>query len=179
MRFEAENIRKPTGSLDFYPTPDGATESLIQMERFDKTILEPANGQGHLSSILEAAGYSVVKRDVQTGHDFLKCQDKFGSVVTNPPFNLANQFAIKCKEVAENKFALLLRLAFLEGQRRYEFFQDDKFPLSRVLVFSKRIRFYAGNIGDNKGGMIPYAWFVWARAHKGRPSIDWIKPNKT
>ncbi len=40
------------------------------------------------------------------------------AVVTNPPYKLANEFVIKCMDMKLPYFAMLLRLAFLEGKQR-------------------------------------------------------------
>lgn len=77
---------------DYYATEPKATEWLCRLERFDGRILEPSCGEGHMSRVLEAAGYEVVSRDlVDRGYgevaDFLAIDnlawdgdfDKYGS----------------------------------------------------------------------------------------------------
>lgn len=49
---------------DYYATEPKATEWLCKLERFEGRILEPSCGEGHMSRVLEAAGYEVVSRDL-------------------------------------------------------------------------------------------------------------------
>ena len=63
---------------DFYATEPKAVELLLQREKFSSAIWEPACGQGHISKILLAHGYTVISSDLvnrgygYTGIDFLK-----------------------------------------------------------------------------------------------------------
>ena len=49
---------------DYYATEPKATEWLGKLERFEGRIWEPSCGEGHMSRVLEAAGYEVVSRDL-------------------------------------------------------------------------------------------------------------------
>jgi len=93
--------------------------------------------------------------------------------VTNPPYNLAEQFVRKAIGLADNKVAMFLRLNFLEGQKRYKLFRQ--YPPRMVYVFSKRQTLYPLELGiPSNGGTIAYAWFVWYKGFQGKPEIDWI-----
>lgn len=174
MRFDPNhNSSRAKGDRNFWPTPPGAVEALLSRVRFQGEIWEPADGAGHLSGVLEGHGYKVRKSDIITGTDFLTSTEMADNIVTNPPFNLATQFAMHATARAHKSVALLLRLAFLEGQKRREFFERTDFPLSRVLVFSNRIRMRQGEVGSSDGGMVPYAWFIWERK-PAAPTIEWI-----
>lgn len=171
MKFNPSNHNRDVN--DFFPTPPEATHALLLKEKFNGPIWECANGEGHLSNVLIKDGYEVKTSDITTGTDFLQQTSTFENIVTNPPFSLATEFATHAKSLASRKVALLLRLAFLESQKRHQFFLDKKFPLKTVYVFSKRIRM-AKNILMKTGGMVPYAWFVWDREHIGPAAIDWV-----
>lgn len=177
MRFEPlHNKSKQKTDLNFYPTPPLAVEAMLKSVAFEGSIWEPADGEGHLSKVLERHGYKVSRSDITTGTDFLKSTKTADNIVTNPPFNLATEFAIHAKKCAKSKIALLLRLAFLESQKRKAFLEETEFPLTRVLVFSNRIRMKEKELGK-KGdgpGMVPYAWFIWERK-PASPSIEWIQ----
>jgi hypothetical protein len=85
------------------------------------------------------------------GIDFLTANRQVENIVTNPPYNSAEGFVAAGVEKAKRKFALLLRLAFLEGANRANtiFFRN---PPSRVWVFSERITFYpAGAVQKGTG----------------------------
>lgn len=174
--------QRPMG--DFYPTPPIAVEKLLEVESFGPTIWEPCCGNGAISKILEAKGYAVISTDLHdwgygTPHkDFLKepLQD-VDAIITNPPFNLSYDFTVKALEATKarkGKVVMLNRLAWLEGVKRQKLFQST--PLSKVLVFSKRLprmhRFdFTGEPGTS---MLAFAWFVWDWTHEGKPTIEFI-----
>lgn len=166
---------------DFYPTPPRATRALLSVERFNGTVLEPACGDGAISKVLQEAGHNVISNDLinrgfGTPHvDFLlDFQTRVENIITNPPFKLANEFALHAIEMASNKVAFLCRLGWLEGQERRKMFVST--PLARVWVFSGRVPMLRGGNQMMKGGggMIAFAWYVWDKAYSGAPSLGWL-----
>lgn len=169
---------------DFYPTPPEMTEALLSVEKFDGEIWEPACGDGAMSSVLEAAGYAVNSTDLIDrgfgvgGVDFLlDAKTQAANVITNPPFKFTEEFIIKAVSVASRKVAILGRLQLLEGQGRRKIW--DATPFARVWIFSRRIAFKKPGETDygtkgGKGGMIPYAWYVWDKSHVGPPQVGWL-----
>lgn len=167
---------------DFYETPRIAIEKLLEVEKFTNPILEPACGAGAISEILKEHNYKVYSSDLhdygygESGLDFLDYSIRpFPSVITNPPFSLAEQFIKKGLAVTKSengKLALLLRLAFLEGQKRKPLFESS--PLKSVHVFSKRITFSRPGLNFQSSGMLAYAWYVWDWQYEGKPTISWI-----
>ena len=167
--------------LDFYPTPAYATEALLARESFTGTILEPACGDGAISEVLKAHGangdvcsFDIVNRGYGLQADFFDTVQHFDNIITNPPYNVALEFILKSKEIANHKIAMFLKTVFLESTRRYEMFTDTKFPLKTMYQFSKRVTLYKGGVKLKNSGMISYAWFVWDRFHVGKPTIQWI-----
>ena len=166
---------------DFYPTPRWATFALIENERFEGDIWEPACGDGAMSDVLEETGNRVRSSDLydrgfgQIGFDFLSAPGVARNIITNPPFNSAEGFVAAGLPKAEQKFALLLRLAFLEGANRANTIFHIN-PPSRVWVFSERITFYPKDAVQAGSGTTAYAWFVWDQAHQGHTELKWIKP---
>ncbi len=166
---------------DFYPTPGWATHALIESEKFAGDIWEPACGDGAMSEVLATTGSQVISSDLydrgygEAGHDYLSTVRRACNVITNPPFNSAEGFVASGLRAAESKFALLLRLAFLEGANRANtiFY---KAPPSRVWVFSERITFYPKGAVVAGSGTTAYAWFVWDKAHAGATELAWLKP---
>lgn len=168
---------------DFYATPPSATEALLQVEKFQGVIWEPACGDGAISKVLKSRGYSVISTDLvnrgygDSGIDFLMEYKRLAAnVVTNPPFKLATQFVRKALELTTDKVAMLLKVGFLEGVERAEVFDDA--PFARLWVFRRRQSFLKnGTHGiemEGRGGMIAYGWFVWEHGHIGKPTIGWI-----
>ena len=118
---------------DYYATEPKATEWLCKLERFEGRILEPSCGEGHMSRVLEAAGYEVVSRDlVDRGYgevaDFLAIDNLEwdGNIVTNPPYKYAQEFVEKALSIIPEgkKVAMFLKLTFLEGKARRALFRS-------------------------------------------------------
>ena len=158
---------------DFYPTPTEAVEALIGVEKLPKDIWECACGDGAISKPLIANNHNVISTDLndwgygKSGVDFLmECKPLAPAVVTNPPYKLANEFVIKCMDMKLPYFAMLLRLAFLEGkQRRAEIY--DRQPPARVHVFSERLTMWRGDEEQPEGstGFIAFAWYIWQQGN--------------
>ena len=166
---------------DFFPTPAWATHALIDNEDFRGDIWECACGDGSMSEVLETTGNKVISSDLinrgygEGDHDFLESLQKAPNIVTNPPYNAAEGFVRSGVERAGNKFALLLRLAFLEGANRQRTIFTDA-PPSRVWVFSERITFYPAGAVQKGTGTTAYAWFVWDKDAIGVTELKWLKP---
>jgi hypothetical protein len=95
--------------------------------------------------------------------------------VTNPPYNAAEGFVRSGVKLARRKFALLLRLAFLEGANRANTIFSES-PPARVWVFSERITFYPAGAVQQGSGTTAYAWFVWDKDAAGGTELKWFKP---
>ena len=179
---DAENRDKD----DFYPTPPPGTRALLSVERFQGPIWECACGRGDISRVLASAGYEVVSTDlVNRGFgvprvDFLMERHLLApNIVTNPPFKHAEAFVRRGLDLGVRKMAMLMRLAWLEGQEREKLFRSS--PLARVWVFSRRLEAWCRGEKPikNKGGLIAFAWFVWDSGHVGPPTLGWINPIET
>ena len=166
---------------DFYPTPRWATFALIDNEPFQGDIWECACGDGAMSEVLEETGSRIHSSDLydrgygEIGHDFLITRRRHRNIITNPPYHSAEGFVATALKQAEGKFALLLRLAFLEGANRARTIFHVH-PPSRVWVFSERITFYPKGMKAVGSGTTAYAWHVWDKNHFGPTEIAWIKP---
>jgi len=166
---------------DFFPTPAWATHALIDNENFQGDVWESACGNGAMSEVLEATGNTIISSDLfdrgygEAGHDFLESRRNAPNIVTNPPYNAAEGFVRSGLERAEKKFALLLRLAFLEGANRQRTIFTDA-PPSRVWVFSERITFYPSGAVQKGSGTTAYAWFVWDKDATSGTELKWFKP---
>lgn len=166
---------------DFFPTPAWATHALIDNEEFKGDIWEPACGDGSMSEVLKLTGNKVISSDLydrgygEGDHDFLESWRRAPNIVTNPPYNAAEGFVRSGVERSQRKFALLLRLAFLEGANRQRTIFTDA-PPSRVWVFSERITFYPAGAVQKGTGTTAYAWFVWDRDADSGTDLKWLKP---
>lgn len=166
---------------DFFPTPAWATHALIENEDFQGDIWESACGNGAMSTVLEQTGQRIVSSDLfdrgygEHGIDFLATDRRATNIVTNPPYNAAEAFVRSGLNAADQKFALLLRLAFLEGANRQRTIFSDA-PPSRVWVFSERITFYPAGAVQKGTGTTAYAWFVWDKDATGGTELKWFAP---
>jgi hypothetical protein len=169
------------GGPDFFPTPAWATHALIDNEAFKGEIWESACGNGAMSEVLSQTGQPVFSSDIfdrgygQTGQDFLNPSRSAANIVTNPPYNAAEGFVHAGLKAAKSKFALLLRLAFLEGANRQRTVFSQA-PPSRVWVFSERITFYPAGAVQQGSGTTAYAWFVWDKDAVGGTEMKWFQP---
>ena len=165
---------------DFYPTPTYAVEELLRREKFNGNIWECACGEGDISEVLIKNGFDVISTDlIDRGYgkqlDFLKSNIQSDNIITNPPYKLALQFILKAKQQSNSKIAMFLKTVFLESTSRYEMFQDAEYPLKTIYQFSKRVSLYKNGKKMKNSGMIAYAWYVWDKDYKGKPTIEWIK----
>lgn len=179
---------------DFYATPSIAVTKLLENEKFNNIIFEPAVGEGHIAKVLKENGYEVkcadiIDRDYPKTHikDFLTTKFKKDlkiDIITNPPFKIAQEFIIKSLEIVEKdcKIAMLLPLTFLESQKRQEFHKTT--PLKHIYVFSKRIacgingKFTKWDEKKEKeialSSTTAYAWFMYEKGFTGEPIVRWI-----
>lgn len=163
---------------DYYATHPKAVKMLLELESFNKNIWEPACGEGHISKVLEAHGYSVISTDLiergygYGGQDFLKAPyfTSFnGDIVTNPPYKYAKEFVERALEVVKPgcKVAMFLKLSFLTSKGRKDLFINH--PPQTVYVSSGRLE--CGKNGEFVGaGAVNYAWFVWRKGYP-RPNL--------
>ncbi len=170
---------------DYYATEPKAIHKLCKVEKFTNTVFEPAAGGGHMVDALEANGYEVVASDiVNRGRNYavfdflIEIQQSDYDIITNPPYKYAKEFVEHALDIVGDgrKVAMLLKLTFLEGKARREFFQQN--PPKRIWVFSERILCAKNGdfegLKESGGSAVAYAWFVWEKGYKGEPTVGWI-----
>lgn len=168
---------------DYYATEPKALELLCDIEKFSPKIWECSCGEGHLSEVLKKRGYDVVSSDLidrgygYGGIDFLKTTKPFdGDIITNPPYKYALEFVKHALEIITDghRVAMFLKLQFLEGKARRQFF--DSTPPSRIYVSSGRL--CCAMNGDfkkySKSNAVTYAWFIWEKPFSGEPIVRWF-----
>ncbi|MFA6925073.1 MAG: hypothetical protein WC223_12580 [Bacteroidales bacterium] len=169
---------------DFYATEPKAAELLLKLEKFSTDIWECACGEGHLSKVFEKAGYKVKSTDLvergfgKGGVNFLSenIKEWNGDIITNPPYKYATEFIEKALQIIpENKkVAMFLKLLFLEGKERKEFFK--KYPPKTIYVSSSRLLCSknAAFKEERDIRVVAYGWFVWEKGYKGTTTIKWF-----
>lgn len=139
---------------DSYFTPEYTINSLLNFLSIphETSFLEPCFGNGSIYNKINCQKKYFA--EVASGIDYLqKDFIDIDLIITNPPFSLAQEFLEKSLSEAKT-VCYLLRLNFLESQKRYTWWQD-KTP-DKLLVLSKRPSF-TGKGTDSQA----YAWFVW------------------
>lgn len=178
-----DKTTKNRPTWDYYSTPPSAVEWLLKYEKFSNNVWECACGEGKISETLKEHGFNVKSSDIHNyGYDdteiidFTKAATKWGGdIITNPPYMNVIPFVQKAYELCENKFAMLLKIQFLETIQRHKSI-FSKIPPARVYVFTKRISCLKNGTLKDSGSAVCYCWFVWDKKYTGKPTIQWI-PN--
>jgi hypothetical protein len=169
--------------LDLYSTPPCAVEALLRAEQVPLDVWECAAGRGAVVKVLRKAGHIVVASDIadhgfpldfrRDFFDVTEAPEDVDSIVTNPPYKIAQQFVEHALDLVPRVY-LLLRLAFLESERRRPILEDR--GLARVHVFRKRLPMMHrdGWTGPRASSAVAFAWFVWDRDHTGPAIINRI-----
>ena len=200
------NHRKKKSEIspnDFYSTHSDSINTFLE-EFLKKYIIyevwEPAAGRGNISSVLQKFGIKVFSSDLisrgenglafeRDGHtifgniDFLQQKslpnNDIDTIITNPPFSLAEEFIRKSIELHPKLFIIMyLKLTFLEGKKRYKLFQE--YPPTEVWIHSSRQNCDKNGAEEFKNGSaVAYAWFVWKMntIRPAHPELYWLPPN--
>ena len=174
---------------DLYETPPCAVRALLPVDRCPRSSGSRPAAPAASSRELRAAGHHVYATDLvdygcpdsESGLDFLMALEPafcVGAIITNPPYKLAAEFVTRALMLCP-RVIMLMRLAFLESERRRPIL-DGGF-LARVYVFRNRLPMMHrdGWDGPRSTSSMPFAWFVWDRAHRGPTElqrISWESP---
>jgi hypothetical protein len=169
--------------LDAYYTNSKLVEQLLikYPVSTNKVILEPCNGKGYISHYLKQE-YSVVTNDIDPNTNSTYLYDFTDKsvvnifkrhcdiVITNPPFNVAEQILANSLEVAD-EVIMLLRLSFIEPcKSRRDLLNAYKDNLVKVIPISPRPKFRDDTTGSDS---VTVAWFIWNKNYSWKQlSID-------
>jgi len=169
---------------DYYATHSDSTKALLKVEDILYPALEPACGEGHISKLLDpykTKSFDLIDRGYgNVGWNFLT-ETFFGdykTVITNPPFNLFQEFVEKALKIASHKVIMFGKLQALEGIKRATYLETT--PLKTVYVFKKRQQPLRNGsevdeiTGKKMSSTMAFAWFVWEIGYEGQPIIKWI-----
>ena len=178
---------------DYYATNPKAVEMLLTNYSFHAaTILAPCVGGGHIANAINnffanqrvITGLDLVDRGYPNTivQDFLTWETdrKFEGIITNPPFSLAQEFIEKGMKLLtdDGQMAMFLKIQFLEGIKRKEFF--EKYPPKYIYVFRNRMATWNNgnevdpNTGKRWATTMCHAWFIWEKGSKTEPIIRWL-----
>lgn len=177
--------REPHSSLDDFPTPPWATRALCERlgDLSGLTAREPAANRGHMVRPLSEYFDKVIASDIHDyGAGFPVADYLFGNpppmvdwTITNPPFRLAEQFIARAIESSAKGVAVIVRLAFLEGQGRHAALFGVHRP-RLVLQFTERVVMHRGKLSEFGSTASAYAWIVFAPIPSNFTEFDWIAP---
>ena len=177
-------------SRDDFPTPPWATRALIEHvllprspELRNQSCLEPACGAGHMDKVLREYFATTSASDIfDYGYgkvaDFRTAPHAVGSfdwVITNPPFNLAEDFIGRARKIARCGVAILARTVFIESVGRFE----RLFSVDRPAAFAQfveRVPMVKGRLDKKASTATGYAWFVWLSDDVSSTELVWIPP---
>ena len=179
----SNHVEHDRAEHDYYATDPKAAELLLEVEPELDNIWECACGAGHLAKVFDKAGkLSYATDKINRGYgrcvDFLEPRQEnlYGyNIVTNPPYKYALEFVKQAIKIVENgkKVCMFLKLTFLEGKARKEFFKQ--YPPKTIYVCSGRIKCALnGDFNATGQSAACYAWFVWEKGFTEKPTIEWI-----
>ena len=166
---------RPTG--DFYPTPKSLVwviEDLIKQEFKDKIIFEPCSGDNSIVEVLQDFNYQVEANDLYKGGlDYLATSFNFNQIITNPPFNLWDDFVLKAKKETE-KLLVIGRLNYFGTTSRFN--NGIWSNLKSVYCFNRYIDYRTPlrNDGLFNVGAMATAWFLWDSNYEGTPELNFL-----
>lgn len=167
---------------DFYATEPKAIRELLKVyNEFNNNIWECCCGQGHLSEELKSNGYDVMSSDKINRNygnviDIFDIKENNRDVITNPPYKIAKEVIEHLLNISDKNIiiAMLLKVQFLEGKGRKDFFK--KYPMKYLYISSSRIRTCKnGDFEKYKNvNSIAYGWYIWEVGNKEETKIRWF-----
>lgn len=171
---------------EHYVEPGWTSRRLFDVERFDGPICDPCCGFGNVLDSAAAAGHPTVGYDVvdrgsrhfDAPRDFLTTSSPRANIITNPPFDRFDAFALHALALAERKVAMICPTRRLNAAGKWL----AKTPLYRIWMLTPRPSMPPGTeyarlqaFGkEASGGTVDYCWLVWLRGFEGKPTIEWL-----
>jgi len=154
----AANQYTPQGH-DLCQTPAYALDPLLPYIAKDKTIWEPAAGEGLLAGAIESAGHSVVTSELQRGQNFFQYQPpQWDVLVTNPPYTIKFKWMARCYELGK-PFALLIPGDAILAASAQILMQRYGYE---IMLLDKRVDFKMPEKGwEGSGAQFSVIWFCW------------------
>ncbi len=160
---------------DLYETPEWVTHALVShLPRPPQLgVWEPACGSGKMVAALGVLDCPIDGTDISLNpeHDFLLADSAldFDAIITNPPYQLAQEFIEKSLELmaCDGVVAMLLRTDFDHAKTRQHLFSGCR-AFAKKLVLTKRIKWFEESKGQPS---FNHAWFIWDWKHRGAPTL--------
>ena len=102
------------------------------------------------------------------------------TIVSNPPYNRAEEFLGLALERAVSMVALILPLSWISGGKRSDMLA--KTPLYKFMPICPRPSMPPGSaiLAGQKvgGGTTDFATYVWLKGYRGAPQVEWLRSAK-
>lgn len=171
---------------EHYVEPEWCSRRLLQEEDFVGEIYDPCCGFGTIVKAargldIGAYGSDLVDRGFEgakSGIDFIQSDiEDVDNIVCNPPFNIADKFALHALRTARRKVALVFPTARLNAAHWIK-----GTPLRRIWLMTPRPSMPPGHVitagGKPGGGKMDFCWLVWERGFIGEAEIRWLRRDK-
>lgn len=177
---------------DWYVEPPECSLALFMEEEFDGVIWDPAAGLCRIPESARRMGIATFSSDIKKRNytcdecgDFFEMRIPEGakSIVSNPPFKLAEDFVRRSIDICPRggKIAMLLPLVWMAGFSTKRDWLPTS-PLLRIFSISPRPSMPPGAVilaGQRPGnGTKDFAWFVWQKGYTGTPKLGFLNTNK-
>jgi len=187
---------------DRYFTEPWVTRALIRnlpARIHQGLVWEPAVGRGDMAREIQDAGYTVTASDIDLSEfprdldldlevlDFLTDDPPFSwledvsAVLTNPPYDKAEEFIRRSLDLGVGYVAMLLRSEFNHASSRVDLFRNK--PFAREIVLTSRPRWdwwlpseeldLRKLNGQYAGPRHNFSWFIWDRGQEGPSTQVW------
>jgi hypothetical protein len=162
---------------EHYVEPAWCSERLFQEEIFRGPVNDPCCGFGTIPEAAHKAGIGASACDlVDRGYRGGRVEDFFAStwprdnIVCNPPFNVADRFALHALKLTAGKVAIIFPTARLNAAHWIE-----GTPLRRVWLMTPRPSMPPGHVitaGQKPGGgKMDFCWLVFERGWEGHAEL--------
>lgn len=166
LQLTAGGKKENRRELDFYPTPPDCTIALMDFLKLDPCIVwECACGNGAMANVIKTYGHKVIETDIATGNDYLHSSRIADAIITNPPFNLSQQFIEKALGEV-NIVAMLFKSQYWHAKKRISLF--EKHPPSFILPLTWRPDFLyqERKLGEKSASpTMEVLWTVWIKGN--------------
>ena len=172
---------------DHYVEEPWCSKRLFDVEPFVGTIVDPACGWGTIVTEALSAGYCAAGSDLvhrgwdstRTPSDFLASTIVFDNIVTNPPFDISEEFITHAVAHARRKVAAIYPVRRLPVAGRWL----SRLPLARIWLLTPRPSMPTGDYikagGKVGGGKQDFCWLVFDHDHEGPTVVLWLHRDGT
>lgn len=172
---------------DWYLEPSWCSARLFDEEKFHGHVHDPCCGCGRIVRSARAAGLLASGSDVKArgygggGVDF-RTMTAITNVVSNPPFDVIEEFIRHACAVASGKVAVIYPTRRINAAGVWL----QQLPLYRVWFMTPRPSMPPGEVAldherrgkEPSGGQVDFAWLVFLRGFEGRAETRWLHRDK-